>query len=259
MEVEFTLSDYDYNMLKSAYIPGIIKMKRQIIDGKKFLIVPVNKYIPLTQKLIGKSLNVEVFRDFFKQLLITYEGMQSYLLDESMICLDPDYIYFDVTQNRYIFIPISEKDQSVHEKFDKLFTFFIDWCDLEEKELLGFIFEVYSLLEEQKWDILSLVKYIYDYKFEEKKDLFEKECEIFEQENADIEVEDEDMKLEKSKIIGVFIVSVLLLMLAFYFSYVITYDFKYNVLSIVVSFLATGLMAFQIYRISKDVLVKKSI
>ncbi len=259
MEVEFTLSDYEYNMLESANIPGIIKMKKLIIDGKNYLSIPVDRCTPLTQKLIGYSLNVEMFYEFFRQLLITYEGMQLYLLDESMICLDPDYIYYDATKNKYVFLPISKREQSIHEKFDKLLTFFIDWCDLEEKELLGFIFEVYTLLEEQKWDIISLVKYIHDYKFEKKKGLFEKECELFEEEAIDIENEDEEKKMEKSTIIGALIVCAILLVIAFYFSYVLAYNFKYFVISIVVSFLAIGLMAYQIYRISKMVLIEKSI
>lgn len=258
MEVEFTLSDYDYNMLKSADIPGIIKMKKKIIDGQNYLSISVGTYIPLTQQLVGKSLNKEMFCDFFRQLLITYEGLQSYLLEESMICLDPDYIFYDNTKYKYMFLPISEKEQSIQQKFEKLLTFFIDWCDLEEKELLGFVFELYSLLEKQTWDCLSLVKYIHEYKFEKSNSLIKNECDIFEEEIVDTEVEYEEKGADKSKIIGVFIVCAILLMFAFYFSYVVPYKFKYFVISVVVSFLATGLMAYQVYRISKMVLVHKT-
>lgn len=255
-----TLSDYDYNMMESADISGIAKVNKRIIDGKAYLFVPISTYMPLTQKMLGKSLNVEMFRDFFRQLLVTYENMKSYLLDENMIFLDPDYIYYDTEKNKYIFLPISIGGQSIHDRYDKLFTFFIDWCDLEEKELLGFIFEIYSLLEEQKWESSDLVKYILDYKFAEKKMvMFEKECELFEEEILDVEKEDEDKEIEKSKIIGVFTISIILLVLAFYLSYMIAYDFKYMVISVVASFLAVGLMAFQVYRISKVVLIKKCV
>ena len=89
------LSEYDYNILKSAKIPGLASLTKRITDGEAYLQISVRSYISLVEKIEDKALCKEDVYDFFKQLLMVYEDMQSYLLQENMICLEPEWIFYD--------------------------------------------------------------------------------------------------------------------------------------------------------------------
>lgn len=244
------LQEYEYNILESNKISGLACVSKRVVNEKTYLLIPISSYISLEEKLQKDSLNVDLFREFFKQLLAVYENIQLYLLDGNSICLDPSYIYFDEMEKHFIFIPVVDKDISILEKFERLFTFFVDICPLEEKELLGFIFENFNVLAEDSFETVSFIQYLIHYEFHIK--LKNETADINTiLENRQQEEEFEEKDFEKTKNITIFIICGVLLVLAFSLTYLMEYEFKYNVISIAASVLATGVMAFQVFRMTK--------
>ena len=251
------LSEYDYNILKSAKIPGLASLTKRITDGEAYLQISVRSYISLVEKIEDKALCKEDVYDFFKQLLMVYEDMQSYLLQENMICLEPEWIFYDKEKKKYVFLPITAEN-SICEGFEKILAFFIEKCDLNEQELLNFLFEIYGLLDEEKWEVISLIKYIVNHKDCEEKE--EESYEKFEESLSFAEEETQEEKdIEKTKIILIVGISVALLVIAFFLSYMMSYQFRYSVISIVITSHSIGLLGVQTYKIMKNTIKRKSI
>ena len=64
---------------------------------------------------------------------------------------------------------------------------------------------------------------------------------------------------EKPKIKGTFIISIILLLIAFWFSYVCKYEFKYGVVSMAAVFIAVGLMGYEVLKVTDHLPKQKDI
>lgn len=242
-ETEEIMSEYESNILKNANITGLAEVSTQVVDGCTYLLFPIYSYISLEEKLNRELLNQTTFSDFFGQLRKVYENLQMYLLDGNLITLEPEYIFYNPQEQRYIFLPAISEKNSISQKYEKLFTFLADKCPIEEKELLGFIFENFSLLSEEQFEPMSFLKYITEYQFEKE--------EINYVDTLIEEKDDEIEKVDKSKTGGTILVVGLLLLLAICFSLLADREFKYGIVSVAASFLAVGIMGIQVFKIMK--------
>ena len=243
-ETEETMSEYESNILKNANISGLAEVSTRVVDGCIYLIFPIYSYISLEEKLNRELLNQTTFFDFFGQLRKVYENLQMYLLDGNLITLEPEYIFYNQQEKRYIFLPVISEKNSFSQKYEKLFTFLADKCPIEEKELLGFIFENFSVLSEEQFEPMSFLKYITEYQFEKEEVNY-----------ADTRIEEKDDEIEiieKSKTRGTIFVVGVLLFLAIGFSLLADREFKYGIVSVAASLLAVGIMGIQVFKITKS-------
>ena len=236
------LSKYERNILEINSISGISKGVKKRIEGETYLVFPISVCISLKEKFNRENLNVDLFRDFFTELRQVYENMNSYLLDSSMICLNPEYIFYDEKAGRYIFLPIDERKDNMAEKYESLFTFFADVCSVEEKELLEFIFESFSTLSENGFDEMVFVKEVICHKFE--KQIVDEPEEFYEYEE---EIKEEEID-ETTKIRAILVISGILIVLAFGFSYIFREEFKFSIMGMVTCTLAVGLLGYAVLK-----------
>lgn len=250
------LTEYEYNILETVDIPGVSKVSKQIMDGKEYLLFPIYSYSSFKERLYKERLNTDLFCDFLSQLSQIYENMSGYLLDENLICLEPEYIFYDDLKKKYIFLPIMNKEKPPSKKFEQLFTFFADICPMEERELLEFIFENFDALSEEYFEPVSFMQYIVSYKFYKEKLYYATEEEGV-KEDLDDDLEEE--LSTNSRLSGSFIVSVFLLLLAFCLCFLMKYQFKYSIVSIAATCIAVGLMAFQVLKITEHLPKRQNI
>ena len=238
------LSEYEINILETNTIKGIAKVTRKKSEGEIYFLFSVSASISLKEKFDREYLNISSFRNLFKELLQVYKNMKTYLLDTSMICLKPEYIFYDEKEGQYIFMPVDEQSDSVAEKYENLLTFFADICSVDEKNLLEFIFESFSSLNESGFDEEDFIKRIIHHKYEKQ---VEVETENIYEEQL---IEEEEIE-ETPKMKGTLIISGLLIVLAFGLSFVCREEFKYSVAGMAACLLAVGLMG---YEVSKKVI-----
>lgn len=235
------LSEYEKNILETNFIKGLPKIVKKRIEGETYLLFNISSCISLRQKLEREPLNGELFRGFFKELLQLYENMKLYLLDRTIISLNPEYIFYDEKENKYVYLPLDKKINNVVEKYENILTFFADVCCVEEKLLLEFIFESFGLLNENCFNEIEFIKGIVHHKYEKEVILELDEC--CEEENFD-EEEVEDTSKQK----GILILGGALIVLAFWFSFMCQEEFKYSIAGIATSILAVGLIGYVVLK-----------
>lgn len=244
------VSEYELNILKNTNIPGLAETTNQNIDGCNYLLFPIYSYISLEERLNKQSLNPEIFQDFFEQLLKVYEKMQMYLLDGTSVCLEPQYIFYNLKEDKYVFLPTAGEKFSPAQKFEKLFTYFADICPIEENILLGFIFENFSTLTEEQFEPQSFLKFVVDYKYVEDENDFLDETER--NMNDYLENDEEETKdFDRTKVEGAFVIAAVLLFLSFVMAYLANAEYKYGVVSISASILAMGIIGIQVFKTAK--------
>lgn len=253
---EGIMSEYEYTLLETTHIPGIAKVSKQIVEGKTFLLYSVHSYVSLEEKTCRDGLDKYIFCDFFKQLLRVYENIQMYLLDGNFLCLNPSYIFYDEKEKKYIFMLANVEQCPISKKLEKLLTFFADVCPIEQQELLEFIFDSFGNLDEVSFEMHSFINSIAEHRFVETEK--EDDTDLFDcQDIVDADIEPEEA-FEKTKSKSVYVVCIMFLIIAVFFGYFVEYEFKYSVVSMTSALLATGFMAFQVYRTVKCELKRRS-
>lgn len=240
-EKMWQLSDYEIHILETNFIRGLSKVVKKKVEGETCLLFSVSSCISLREKMESEYLDADLFRYFFKELLQAYENMKLYLLDSSIVCLNPEYIFFDKKENKYVFLPIENKKNNIVEKYEELMTFFADVCCVDEKNLLEFIFESFGLLNENCFNEIEFIKGIIHHKYEQQVICEVNECveeEFFEEEDPE----------KTSKVKGLFVISGVLLILAFWFSFMCKEEFKYSIAGMATCLLAVGLIGYVVLR-----------
>jgi len=235
------LSEYEINILESNYIKGLPKVVKKKMEGDSYFLFDISSCISIREKLEKEYLDAELFCVFFKELLQVYENMKQYLLEGTIICLNPEYIFYDEKENKYTFLPIDTKRNNIVEKYETILTFFADVCCIEEKSLLEFIFESFGLLNETCFDEIEFIKGIIYHKYE-KQVVYEPElsCE------DEILVEEDLEESSKSK--GIFIISGILIVLAYWFSFMCQEEFKYCIAGMATAILAVILIGYVVLK-----------
>ncbi len=236
--------EYEMNVLENTKIEGLSKGIRRTVKGEVYFWFPVISCITMKEKFQREYLDKKSFCQFFEELLQVYENMQTYLLDKRLICLEPEYIFFDEKERKYVFLAVGAESKNVLDAYETLFIFFADICSVEEKSLLEFIFETFSVLNRSSFDETDFLKTIVKYKYRKEKDEEIRESNILEE----FEGEDEDEVEEVPKVKGTLVVSMLLLFLAFWLSYMCKEEFRYGVAGMAACLLAICLLGYEVLK-----------
>lgn len=115
---------YSFKMLEKNTIPGVLSAKERKEDGKGYWYVDISKKQTLLQEYQEKQLQLEDMIDIFQQLVPILEELRNYLLNESMVVWDPQYIFRDLEDRKLhvLLLPWSKEEKTLH----KLAEFFLE-------------------------------------------------------------------------------------------------------------------------------------
>jgi len=117
-------NQYSFKMLEKNTIPGVLSAKERKEDGKGYWYVDISKKQTLLQEYQEKQLQLEDMIDIFQQLVPILEELRNYLLNESMVVWDPQYIFRDLENRKLhvLLLPWSKEEKTLH----KLAEFFLE-------------------------------------------------------------------------------------------------------------------------------------
>lgn len=115
---------YSFKMLEKNVIPGVLSAKERKEDGKGYWYVDISKKQTLLQEYQEKQLQLEDIIDIFQQLVPILEELRNYLLNESMVVWDPQYIFRNLEDRKLyvLLLPWSFEEKTLH----KLAEFFLE-------------------------------------------------------------------------------------------------------------------------------------
>ena len=117
-------SQYAFKMLEKNRISGVLLGKERMEDGKKYWYVDISRKKNLIQEYQDKEMQLEDMIILFQEIIPVLEEIRKYLLNESMVVMDPQFIYKDLDDNRIhiLILPWKQEEKTIH----KLAEFFLE-------------------------------------------------------------------------------------------------------------------------------------
>ena len=115
---------YSFKMMEKNKISGVLAGRERKENGKGYWYVDISKKKTLMQEYQDKEMQLEDMILIFQQLISILDELKHYLLNESMVVLDPEYIFRDIEEdNLYVLIlPWNRKERNLQ----RLAEFFLE-------------------------------------------------------------------------------------------------------------------------------------
>ena len=117
-------NQYSFKMLEQNHIAGVLKCQERMEDGRSYWYVDISQKRNLLQEYQDKELQLEDMIAIFQQITPILEELRNYLLNETMVIMDPEYIYRDLeTGSLFVLIlPWIQEENTLH----RLAEFFLE-------------------------------------------------------------------------------------------------------------------------------------
>ena len=93
-------SQYSFKMLEKNKIPGVLCCKVRMEDGQEYWYADISKKRSLLQEYRDKEMHLEDMTLLFQQISVVLEELRTYLINENMVVMNPEYIFRDLEDGR---------------------------------------------------------------------------------------------------------------------------------------------------------------
>ena len=117
-------NQYTFKMLRRNKIEGVLSCKERMEDGKSYLYVDISNKKNMLQEYEEKEMQLEDMILIFQKLIQILEELRKYLLGESMVIMNPGYIFKDIESNDLYVLLLPWKTEN--RNFRDLAEFFLE-------------------------------------------------------------------------------------------------------------------------------------
>ena len=148
-------SQYKFKMLKKNKIPGVLSCKERMEDGIAYLYADISQKRSLLEEFKDKELQLENMIQFFQELTVILDEIRPYLFHESMVNLDPEYIFKDrEDQHLYVLIlPWHSEEKTLH----KLAEFFLEKINHKDENGVNAAYHFYRQQSQTHFSIYQFL------------------------------------------------------------------------------------------------------
>jgi hypothetical protein len=132
----FYQEEYQIEMLRRNEILGLLKTECHQINNESHFSYDISNMQSLKKKYEVLELRYQDIYNLIKSLIVTVEEIQSYLLEPESLVLDPNLIYLDNEEWKFLFLPI--KRSNLGKTFHELTEYFVKTLDYKEIEGIQF-------------------------------------------------------------------------------------------------------------------------
>lgn len=184
---ELLWQGYECHMMAQNQIDGILRFQiRQMDDGVRFYYEITSKQ-PLARILENRSIQAEEIWKLMIGIFGVLERMEAFLLSESSILLEPEYLYVNSDTFRVWLCLIPGLKREFPEDFSRLLEYLLGKVDHQDKESVVLAYSLYQETRKENYgmeDVMRLLQKEKDSQFfqEEGKEEEQEECKSNQQE-----------------------------------------------------------------------------
>lgn len=135
---------YEIRMMASNCIEGLLKFHLKQVDDRKSYYYEITSKQPLTRILEVKSLGAEELGSLITGIVRTLERMETYLLQEGQILLEPDFIYVE-PENFTVYLCLVPGRQGIFpEEMTALLQYLLGKVNHQDKECVVMAYGLYQ-------------------------------------------------------------------------------------------------------------------
>lgn len=150
---EETGDRYTIRMLEGNQVGGLLNFQKKVLDGEIFYYYDITSRQPLRRILEYRNINETELRRLISDLLFSLHQIESFLLNEEFLCLDPDCIYVIPESFRSTFCLIPGRQGDFAEEFGNLAQFLLDHVSHRDGEAALLAFGIFQESRKENFGI----------------------------------------------------------------------------------------------------------
>ena len=157
---ELDWEGYESRMLAGNRIEGLLHFQvRQEEEGAR-LLYEITSRQPLSRLLEGRSIRAAEIRHLVSGIFKVLERMEGYLLRESHILLEPDYLYVDPESFQVWLCLVPGLERNFPEDFGRFLEYLLECVDHEDQESVVLAYGLYQETRKENYGMSDIYRFL---------------------------------------------------------------------------------------------------
>ncbi|MCM1121119.1 MAG: FHA domain-containing protein [Eubacterium sp.] len=152
-EKERMISSYQHKILTSDKIGEILRCSVRHINGATYYYYDISSKMTLDGMYRNKKMSYGQVKDVLLQLYGICDKLAGYFMEEENLVLEPEHIYYDMTNNKYIGLYYPDYRERGTDLYRPLMDFLLEHIDTEDTGLTENMYQIYEMAEEKHFCI----------------------------------------------------------------------------------------------------------
>ena len=145
--------NYKMNMILQNHIPGILDCKMFYEGQDPYLCYDVTSKKTLSQEYEEEKMQFEDIENLFHGIITVIKKTREYLLESKNICMDSEYIYYDIDTEEITLLYHPEICYEKNSQYIKLAEFLLNKVDHRDEHSVKIAYQFYKLSKEEFFSI----------------------------------------------------------------------------------------------------------
>lgn len=145
---EETDRSYQYKILTSDKIKEILRCSLRYVNGITYFYYDISSRTTLESMYRSRKMTFAQVKDLLEQLYGIYSRLGTYFMEESRLVLLPEYIYYDLTERKYIGLYYPDYESEVANPYEALMDYLLEHIDGKDERLADCMYRIYEMSEE---------------------------------------------------------------------------------------------------------------
>lgn len=148
---------YQYKILTSGKIGEILSCSVRHINGCTYYYYDISSRTTLDSMYRGKKMTYAQIKDILCQIRGIYERLAGYFMEEGGLVLQPEHIYYDITDGEYIglYYPDYKPEENAYEA---LMSFLLEHIDTDDRDLTEKMYRICEMSEKDCFFIEDMLQ-----------------------------------------------------------------------------------------------------
>ena len=144
---------YQFKILTSDRIKEILKCSLRHVNGRTYFYYDISSRTTLESMFRGRKMNFDQVKDLLSQLYGIYSKLGTYFMEESNLVLLPEYIYYDLSERKYIGLYYPDYESEVANPYEPLMDYLLEHIDGQDEHLADCMYRIYEMSEESYFSV----------------------------------------------------------------------------------------------------------
>lgn len=155
------MNSYQHKILTSDKIGEILRCSVRHINGATYYYYDISSRTTLEGLYRGRRMSYAQVKDMLLQLCGICEKLSGYFMEEAKLVLQPEHIYYDLTNHKYIglYYPDYQEEENPYRP---LMDFLLEHVDTEDEQLTEEMYRLYEMSEEKHFCLEDALKLLED-------------------------------------------------------------------------------------------------
>ncbi len=151
---------FEARMLAGNTIDGLLRFRVRREDDRLWFCYEITSRQPLSRLLERTGITVPKIRRLLLGIAQTLARMEDYLLNETMVLLDPDFIYMDSVEFQPELCLVPGREGDFPGEFSEFLRFLLGKTDHQDKEAVMLIYGLYQESLKDNYGLNDLLRWL---------------------------------------------------------------------------------------------------